>query len=449
MAKTLFAVLVAVVNGYGIELNDEKVAKDLRVLCGITNKRFFTKNLEWFFELFYRYANSLKKHGIDASDEWIIKNMLRAFKQNKAENKFGGISGLLRSYASEEIKNYLQEDGRLGFEINHNAYQLVVKFVNGMLASKKLVIGKVGLADRLSYLMDLHVSQYHIKADEYGFAVNVTLVLHQDPKVAEEQESVSEAHSVEAEGFRHPLTGISKFIPLAKQCLNPMNGRIAQAVANLNITGSSVAHLSSEVKKEAEKDKTWFELSEKFPDGNISHIAIALAKTAELQERRHQAGTYKGINPLSDKEIEDKLWNPDAKYAFMRNAALGKVTAKPKVNWKDKYDKTDITLRGISLRLWIDRTAKKIPTGFVYVDDNADKPFLRFKWGFRSDGTSHTYPMVERRVPKTDQYELIGNKDQYTDLPAAIRQALEEINIKPGYSNGEVVPGVSITGIIR
>lgn len=454
MAKVaMYVKMIEVLAAAGVIVEDKKAAMKFRSRFEINNENVEEKINGGLIDVILFCRKRMAEWGYaSVSDDIIIRAMSQdiGFYMNHWNNPIKTENGQLLNALAEELKKGVEAGEVAVVEKAHKAFN------NGLPEVTKTKTGEqFSTVEEMYRQCSVFMPQWDKEKEcfEKFRTMPTEVIRHPLCDVGESIPVVNnkgheQNEATEAEGMRHPLCLPNNFIPLAQPKAIPELGRVS-SVIGINVTGNSVAKISSQVAEKASEDKSWFELSEKFPDGKISGMAIALAKTAELQDRRHKAGTYKGIDPLPSDKVVDMLWNPDAKYAFMRNAALGKVTAKPKVNWKDKYDKTDITLRGISLRLWIDRTAKKIPTGFIYVDDNADKPFLRFKWGFRSDGTSHTYPMVERRVPKTDQYELIGNKDQYTDLPAAIRQALEEINIKPGYSNGEVVPGVSITGIIR
>ena len=452
MAKVaMYVKMIEVLAAAGVIVEDKKAAMKFRSRFEINNENVEEKINGGLIDVILFCRKRMAEWGYaSVSDDVIIRAMSQdiGFYMNHWNNPIKTENGQLLNALAEELKKGVETGEVAVVEKAHKAFN------NGLPEVIKTKTGEqFSTVEEMYRQCSVFMPQWDKEKEQFKkfHTMSTEAIRHPLCDVGESIPVVSnKGHEQnEAEGMRHPLCLPNNFIPLARPKAVPEFGRIS-SVMGINVTGSSVAKINSQVAEKASEDKSWFELSEKFPDGKISGMAIALAKTAELQDRRYKAGTYKGIDPKSNDEIINMLWNPDAKYAFMRNAALGKVTAKPKVNWKDKYDKTDITLRGISLRLWVDKTAKKIPTGFIYVDDNADKPFLRFKWGFRSEGTSHTYPMVERRVPKTDhQYELIGNKDQYADIPVAIRQALEAINIKPGYSNGEVIPGVSITGIIR
>ena len=185
MAKSLFTVIRTVLAFAGIEVSAE-TAKQIRQICTWANVKATFPKLEdavnAFGMLFLKYWKQLHDVGIRPTDDWLARNMVRAFRQNRDENKFGGVFYLLRVYATEEIINYLHTGCKIDFEVSGwKTYELVIKYVNGLLASKKLVIGKAGLIDRLSYLMDLHVQHFKVEADEYGFATKVVLVRLDDP----------------------------------------------------------------------------------------------------------------------------------------------------------------------------------------------------------------------------------------------------------------------------
>lgn len=454
MAKVaMYVKMIEVLAAAGVIVEDKKAAMKFRSRFEINNENVEEKINGGLIDVILFCRKKMAEWGYASiSDDVIIRAMSQdiGFYMNHWDNPIQTENGQLLNALHEELQHGIEIGEVVATEKKHKVHEFSLPAVIKTKTGEKF-----STVEEMFRMCSIFMPQWNKQKEQFEkFRTMPTEAIRHPlcdvgesiPVVSNKGHEQNEA--TEAEGMRHPLCLPNNFIPLAQPKTAPELGRIS-SVMGINVTGSSVAKINSQVAEKASEDRSWFELSEKFPDGKISGMAIALAKTAELQDRRHKAGTYKGIDPKSNDEIINMLWNPDAKYAFMRHAALGKVTAKLKVNWKDKYDKTDITLRGISLRLWVDKTTKKIPTGFVYVDDNADKPFLRFKWGFRKDGTSYMYPMTERRIPKTDQYQLIGINDAYTDIPIAIRQALEAIHVKPGYSNGEVIPGVLITGIIR
>lgn len=185
MAKTLFIIIRTVLAFAGIEVSAE-TAKQIRQVCSWENVKFTFPKMEDaaqdFCVLFVKYWQELHNVGICPTDDWLARNMVRAFRQNRDEHKFGGVRHLLKAYATEEIVNYLHTGCKIDFEVSGwKTYEMIVRFVNGLLASKKLVIGKAGLIDRLSYLMDLHIKHFHVESNEYGFATKVVLIRLDDP----------------------------------------------------------------------------------------------------------------------------------------------------------------------------------------------------------------------------------------------------------------------------
>jgi len=208
------------------------------------------------------------------------------------------------------------------------------------------------------------------------------------------------------------------------------------------------------VKEEAKKleivGTTWGELAEKFPDGKIPGFNLSLACTAELRHRKDEARMkdpnceFWKLRALSREEIYDMLWRRGAEYNWLRDAALGKTqeNKKPNIdrNWKDAYDKFDIVLRDHKLRIWVDKN-KPEPEGMVYVNDQADHPFLRFRWGFKRDGMSFPLPNVKRKVPGANKYESVEN---FEDVAEAIKKVLVSKGYIPKRSPGTVKPGITM-----
>ncbi len=185
MAKTLFIVIRTVLAFAGIEVSTE-TAKQIRQVCSWENVKFTFPKIEDaaqdFCVLFMKYWQELHNVGIRPTDDWLARNMVRAFRQNRDEHKFGGVRHLLKAYATEEIVDYLHTGCKIDFEVSGwKTYEMVIRFVNGLLASKRLIIGKAGLIDQLSNLMDLHVQHFCVSSDEYGFATKVVLVRLDDP----------------------------------------------------------------------------------------------------------------------------------------------------------------------------------------------------------------------------------------------------------------------------
>ena len=112
MAKlvALYTVVVNVLANAGLMVSDE-TAKQIRQVCTWANVKFTFPKLEDavmdFYMLSLKYYRLLHERGTHATDDWLARNMVKAFRQNRDENKFGGVIYLLEEYVQKETTAFL------------------------------------------------------------------------------------------------------------------------------------------------------------------------------------------------------------------------------------------------------------------------------------------------------------------------------------------------------
>ena len=268
----------------------------------------------------------------------------------------------------------------------------------------------------------------------------------------EEENGLNEQNWNAVDGHEEVFNGEDVTEASVMDSIMPVGPLAQNPLANVTTKPNDV--VPAAVKEEAKKleivGTTWGELAEKFPDGKIPGFNLSLACTAELRHRKDEARMkdpnceFWKLRALSREEIYDMLWRRGAEYNWLRDAALGKTqeNKKPNIdrNWKDVYEKFDIVLRDHQLRIWVDKN-KPEPEGMVYVNDQADHPFLRFRWGFKRDGMSFPLPNVKRKVPGANKYESVEN---FEDVAEAIKKVLVSKGYIPKRSPGTVKPGITM-----
>lgn len=233
---------------------------------------------------------------------------------------------------------------------------------------------------------------------------------------------------------------------------------------------------------------TLIQFLEKYPDKlNITGFPVGLAQTAELRHRKDKAQSedpkceYWKLKMLSREEIIEMLYDESHEFDWLRDVALGKIPAKKTATMttsSDKFEKEYFVLHmfvgedGIkhyervaempsleimkkirtipakdrkedyyNLRLWIDKSSKN-PAGFVYTGDDAKHPFMKFYWGFQSNGLSFPTPMVQKR-DQQGNYNVLST--ELKDIKHALKKALEDKGYKPTYyATGAVKPGITM-----
>lgn len=483
MAKlvALYTVVVNVLANAGLMVSDE-TAKQIRQVCTWANVKFTFPKLEDavmdFYMLSLKYYRLLHERGTHTTDDWLARNMVKAFRQNRDENKICGVIYLLEEYIQKETTAFLN-GSQESIDFTLEPKDKFIGAINSWICDGFVTANGEVLRSRLVKLFNLGANQIIMHVSKDGMAESFRLVStfgQKDEQIDVEAEGklADECQVVDSSAQASTLVPVSKQVnvvlpekvtePVKTAVMNPVLKRLATASkaplaqppmkADVKATGALTAINTATANAAKNEEVGWNEFSQKFPDGNISRIAVRLAQTAELRQRRKAAKTkedYKQINPLPEEEIIEMLWNPDVKYNLLRSAALGKSVVSSASDWREKYDKSDFFLKVCdneyelvnriplkdeikdgskyyALRLWILKDAME-PEGMIYTGDQAQNPFLRFRWGFARNGLSFPLPKVERKIPGTREYALLP--EEMKGVAEAIRKALVAKNCVP------------------
>lgn len=486
MAKlvALYTVVVNVLANAGLMVSDE-TAKQIRQVCTWANVKFTFPKLEDavmdFYMLSLKYYRLLHERGTYVSDDWLARNMVKAFRQNRDENKFGGVIHLLKDYIQKETNAFLKgELDSVDFILEPE--DQFIGAINSWICDGFLTVNGEALRSRLVKLFNLDANVIIMHVSKDGTAESFRLVStfgQKDPQIdVEAEENLADecqvvdssapvltsvpvnkqAEAVLPKNVAEPVKTVAVNPALKRLAAAAMTAPLAQPKAEeVKATGNTVAPITADVTKAAETIGTSLEeFQKKYAAAeNIPRFAIRLAQTEEVRARRRACKTkedYKGIDPLSDISIIEMLMSPDAKYNWLRAAALGKSAFKSSApDLREKYEKSDFFLcvcdgkyelvhripakdeivgdnKYYSLRLWILKDATE-PEGMIYTGDQAQNPFLRFKWGFARNGLSFPLPKVERKIPGTREYAPLP--EEMKGVAEAIRKALVEKNCIP------------------
>ena len=481
MAKVLamYQVVGNVLANAGVEVSVE-TAKQIRQVCNWTNVKSMSPVLEDavmdFYLLSIKYFRLLHKRGTYVSDDWLARNMVKAFRQNRDENKFGGVIHLLKDYAQKETNAFLK--GELdSVDFTLEPEDQFIGAINSWIRDGFVTTNGEALRSRLVKLFNLDANTIIMHVSKDGTAESFRLVSafgQKDSQINVEAETnladecqVADSSVPTAEPVRTTVNPALKRIAAVAMGTNMPVGPLAQNPFEVKVQKSVVP---SVVKKDAAEDikaeNYWDEFIAKYPNKDvIDKFAVLLARSAYMIHARAKARAeghpYSSIK-VENKEIIDLLFDNNNDNDYLRRAALKKPLAKVaatapvvKKNWKDDYDKFDILLVNTvvkdgaetkteyKLRIWIDKT-KPEPTGIVYINDNAKHPFMKFHWGFKKDGLSFPKPRVTKKVVNSNDYEDITMKSEYEFAVNGIHKFLIANQYFPKRAPGAVKPGITM-----
>ena len=158
LVKALFIVVVETLAAAGISVSQD-TAKALRSLCGITQKTGTnTEKFKVFLEMFPQKKQSLEESGVHASDNWIAAGIIKAVKQNEAENHFGGVTGLLKNYVGQETLSFLKGEPK-SIDFTLDPKEMFINAINSWIKDSYLVVNEKDLRSRLAVLFNLEENQ--------------------------------------------------------------------------------------------------------------------------------------------------------------------------------------------------------------------------------------------------------------------------------------------------
>lgn len=491
MVKALFVVVMEVLAAAGVTVSEE-TAKAIRSLCGITQKTGTdTEKFKVFMEMIPAKKQSLEKDGIHVDSSWVASNIVKAVKQNEAEDKFGGISVLLRGYISADTMAFLKG------EISDSAFtmeprQVVIDNINSQIHKGQLTVNGEALRSRLVKLFNLGANQIIMHVSKEGMAESFRLVSTSEQDIDESIPEMSDAE-YNASDIECNVTDASQ-VTVTQVPENKKGGVNPNLVSTLEgITGNKIERVQN--KKEEKKEVKTID------DIKINGMDL-LAVVSKNKQIRIQAGEKRPIIPISTEEAMKLLKDPAPQNDVYRQYVLAfHKNEKPKTvvdndipkgakcytsncyasqRKEKKYAAHEITvlipkrdketgkavinedgkpeMEKIPMDLLLE-IGTPTPQGFVCFKGKNEDPIFKFAWGLdpRYGNVYYKTPYVQHRPPVRDnnghavfsngkalrqKWQKINEKDDSINIIQLIQNKLVELGF--GTQKGGI-PGTEIT----
>ena len=484
MAKlvALYTVVVNVLANAGLMVSDE-TAKQIRQVCTWANVKFTFPKLEDavmdFYMLSLKYYRLLHERGTHTTDDWLARNMVKAFRQNRDENKICGVIYLLEEYVQKETTAFLN-GSQTSIDFTLEPKDKFIGAINSWIRDGFVTANGEALRSRLVKLFNLGANQIIMHVSKEGMAESFRLVSTSEQDIDESipMPEMSDAE-YNASDIECNVTDASQ--ATATQVLENKKGGVnPNLVSTLEgITGNKIERVQD--KKE--------EKVMKFEDVKITAMDL-LAVVSKNKQLRIAAGEKKPV-AISTEEAMAMLRNPDSQFDVYRNYVLAfhQNTPKAQKNYGDipkgaacsaascfeaqkkqkKYKIHDIVVKTtkmkdgkpeetqVPMEMYLEE-GTPTPQGFVAFKGKTD-PVFKFTWGLdpKYGNLYYATPYVQHRPlmrdnndnvirdslgrPVRQKWQRVDKKEDKLGIIKLIQDKLVEL----GFGNNGGIPGTEIT----
>ncbi len=449
MAKlvALYTVVVNVLANAGLMVSDE-TAKQIRQVCTWANVKFAFPKLEDavmdFYMLSLKYYRLLHERKTHPTDDWLARNMVKAFRQNRDENKFGGVIHLLEDYIQKETNAFLKgELDSVDFMLEPE--DQFINAINSWIREGQLTVNGEALRSRLVKLFNLGANQIIMHVSKEGIAKSFRLVStfgQKDEQIdVEAEEHLADECQVSGIEEETHVVIPTGFVPFSNQAAAVMNKSVAAGVGIIahpalqNLANDSVKETAINVGVPLDKFNVKPEDIKRW-----QLLAIGNRIAAKEKAKHTKWEERKDIYPPSPEEVLGMLFDPAVENDIYRAMIVSrkeveKAAAKEKKQVTEatvssctksnvapsKKDDIVITIgdKNISMRINASRIYASYIRGDIRMKDDS-KPAVKFSWGINpktgkpyEELKAEKYDKALKRIVQMRSYSIVdGQKVQ-------------------------------------